>query len=86
MIIKARSSKHNSNRKVTTLDFWLLLHIPPAKNNYKTWILYMKREQILKGREEKEDWMRTPGPEEQHGSKVSGFLLDSLYLRLGWRR
>ena len=45
----------------------------------------MKHEKILKGKEEKEDWMRTPGPEEQHSSKFSRFLLDFLYLRLGWR-
>lgn len=45
----------------------------------------MKHEKILKGREEKEDWMRTSGPEEQPSSKFSSFLLDFLYLRLGWR-
>ena len=43
----------------------------------------MKHEKILKGREEKEDWMRTPGPEDQDRGDFLGLLcpIDTLVAR-----
>ena len=48
-----------------------LLPILPEKYSENTWTSRMKHEKTLKGGEEKADWISFP--EQQHGSKFSGF-------------